>query len=167
MSAAHLHISWDEYNRLIEKLAVSIRDSGWRPDQIVCLARGGLRVGDVLSRLFNVPLAVWSTSSYRASKGTQQGELKIAEHYTAPFPRLTGRVLIADDMVDSGVTLRELINLMHDRERTITELRSAVLWVKGCSVMKPDFFVDFLPDNPWIHQPFEVYDTLPIDGLKP
>jgi uncharacterized protein len=164
MSDSHLHVDWDEYNRLIERLAIKIRDSGWRPDQIVCLARGGLR--DVLSRLFNVPLAVWSTSSYRASAGTQQGELKIAAYYTAPFPRLQGRVLIADDMVDSGVTLRELINLVNERERAITELRSAVLWVKGCSVIQPDFFVDFLPDNPWIHQPFERYDTLPLDGLK-
>jgi uncharacterized protein len=166
MSTSHLHVTWDDYNRLIERLAVRIRDSGWRPDQIVCLARGGLRVGDVLSRLFNAPLAVWSTSSYRAAAGTQQGDLKIAAHFTAPFSRLEGRVLIADDMVDSGVTLRELVNLINERERAITELRTAVLWVKACSVMQPDFYVDFLADNPWIHQPFEVYDTLPIDGLK-
>jgi uncharacterized protein len=164
--SAHLHVNWDEYNRLIERLAVQIRDNGWRPDQIVCLARGGMRVGDVLSRLFNVPLAIWSTSSYRASAGTQQGDLKIAPNYTAPFPRLEGRVLIADDMVDSGVTLRELVNLVNERERGIKELRTAVLWVKACSVITPDFYVDYLADNPWIHQPFEVYDTMPLDGLR-
>ena len=38
--------------------------------------------------------------------------------------------------------------------------KTAVLWWKACSVFKPDYFVDYLPDNPWIHQPFEVYDNL-------
>ena len=36
---------------------------GWRFDQILCLARGGLRVGDQLSRIFEVPLAILATSS--------------------------------------------------------------------------------------------------------
>ena len=52
-----LHVSWDEYNRQIEKLAVRIHDSDWHFDAIVCLARGGLRVGDALSRLFRRPRA--------------------------------------------------------------------------------------------------------------
>ncbi len=41
-----------------------------------------------------------------------------------------------------------------------------MLWWKACSVFKPDYYVEYLPDNPWIHQPFEVYDNLPPDGLK-
>jgi len=32
-------------------------------------------------------------------------------------------------------------------------------------VFKPDYWVDYLPDNPWIHQPFEVYDNLGAAGL--
>ena len=39
-------------------------------------------------------------------------------------------------------------------------MKTAVLWWKACSVFRPDFHVEYLPDNPWIHQPFEVYDTL-------
>jgi uncharacterized protein len=35
-----------------------------------------------------------------------------------------------------------------------------VLWYKVCSEFKPDYYVDYLPDNPWIHQPFEQYETL-------
>ena len=42
----------------------------------------------------------------------------------------------------------------------ITELRSAVLWTKAVSVFTPDYTVEFLPTNPWIHQPFESYDAL-------
>ena len=44
----HLYVSWDEYHLLIERLAIQVHKSGWEFDQILCLARGGLRPGDVL-----------------------------------------------------------------------------------------------------------------------
>ena len=47
----------------------------------------------------------------------------------------------------------------------ITELRSAVIWTKGLSTFTPDYSVEFLPTNPWIHQPFEGYDSLSPDKL--
>ena len=31
--------------------------------------------------------------------------------------------------------------------------------------MRPDYFVEYLPDNPWIHQPFEIYDDMSLDRL--
>ena len=63
-------VSWDQYNRLIERLALSIHESGWKFDKIVCLARGGMRVGDVISRIYDVPLGILATSSYREAAGT-------------------------------------------------------------------------------------------------
>src|ERR671912_730599 len=65
----HLYVSYDEYHNLIEKLAIKVHQSGWQFDTILCLARGGLRPGDVLSRIFDKPLAIMSTSSYRADSG--------------------------------------------------------------------------------------------------
>jgi hypothetical protein len=44
-------------------------------------------------------------------------------------------------------------------------MKTAVLWWKACSVFRPDFHVDYLPDNPWIHQPFEIYDKMRPDEL--
>ena len=59
-----LHISWDIYNKAIEDLAVQIFESGYEFNQIVCIAKGGLRVGDILARIFDVPFAVMSVESY-------------------------------------------------------------------------------------------------------
>jgi uncharacterized protein len=39
-------------------------------------------------------------------------------------------------------------------------MRTAVLWYKNCSVYEPDYYVEKLNDNPWIHQPFEPYETM-------
>ena len=33
-------------------------------------------------------------------------------------------------------------------------------------MFKPDYYVEYLADNPWIHQPFEVYDNLRPEALK-
>jgi hypothetical protein len=35
-----------------------------------------------------------------------------------------------------------------------------VIWTKGLSTFTPDYSVEFLPTNPWIHQPFESYDSM-------
>jgi hypoxanthine phosphoribosyltransferase len=155
-----LYVTWDQYHLLIEKLARQIHESNWQFNQLICIARGGLRVGDVLSRIYDMPLAILSTSSYTEKAGTIRGELMIAEQMTMASGRLGDRVLLVDDLVDSGVTLEAVTRTLPQRYPQITALRTAVLWYKACSVFKPDYFTDYLPDNPWIHQPFEVYDSM-------
>lgn len=155
-----LYVSWDEYNRLVEKLALMIHESGWSFDAIVCLARGGMRVGDVLSRLFDLPLGVMFCSSYREAGGTKQSELAIGEHLASARPLPGSRWLLADDLVDSGATLTQVIPQIRARFPQIEEMRSAVIWRKGQSVAEPDYYVEHLPTNPWIHQPFEEYDNM-------
>jgi hypothetical protein len=156
----HLYVSYDEYHNLIEKLAIKVHQSGWEFDTILCLARGGMRPGDILSRIFDKPLAIMSTSSYRAEAGMVQGKLDIARYITTPQGEIAGRVLLVDDLADTGHTLNAVITQLRDNYRPISELRSAVIWTKGVSTFKPDYSVEFLPTNPWIHQPFEGYDAL-------
>ena len=157
-------MSWDEYHMLIERLALKVAHSGWAFDQILCLARGGMRPGDVISRVFDKPLAIMSTSSYRADAGTIQGRLDMAKYITMPKGELAGRVLLVDDLSDSGVTLKAVVERLRGVP-AITDLRSSVIWVKGVSTYLPDYFVESLPTSPWIHQPFEEYDSLRPEEL--
>ena len=156
-----LYVSWEEYHSKIEQLAAKIYQSQWEFDQILCLARGGLRIGDVLSRIYNKPLAILSATSYGGKDFQERGSLTIANKITMTTAKLGKRILLVDDLVDSGVTLDQiLVWLKQHQEYEIAEVRSAVLWFKACSVAKPDYYVDFLPDNPWIHQPFEKDEKL-------
>jgi uncharacterized protein len=158
-----LKVSWDEYNALVERLALIVHEADFKFNQIICIARGGMRVGDVLSRIYEQPLAILSTHSYSSEGGTVRGELV---HMTMTKPRLGDRVLLVDDMVDSGHTLEAVYKELPNRFPHMTALKTAVLWWKACSVFKPDFYVEYLPDNPWIHQPFEIYDNMQPEGLK-
>lgn len=156
----HLWVSWDEYHQSIEELVELVYQSGWEFDLVLCLARGGLRPGDIFSRIFDVPLGILSTSSYRAEAGTVQGELDIAKHITITKGSLAGRVLLVDDLADSGKTLTKVQEYLRSNYAPVTEVRSAVIWCKECSILRPDYYRHFLPTNPWIHQPFEDYDSL-------
>ncbi|WP_284335686.1 phosphoribosyltransferase [Comamonas sp. NoAH] len=161
----HLYVSYDEYHGLIEKLALKIHQSGWEFDTILCLARGGLRPGDILSRIFDKPLAIMSTSSYRAEAGKVQGHLDIGRFIATPKGEIAGRVLLVDDLADTGVTLNAVVKRLKENYAPITELRTAVIWTKGVSSFKADYSVEDLPTNPWIHQPFEGYDNLSPEKL--
>ena len=168
---ADLYISWSEYHKKIEQLAIQIHQSGWECDHIVCLAKGGLRVGDILCRIFDKPLAVLSASSYASFSGDNnhptRNKIKFSQHLSAIEPNLSGNILLVDDLVDSGISLQESIKWLQNYcyGLEIREIKTAVIWYKSCSVAKPDYYVDYLPHNPWIHQPFEYYEKVTVDKL--
>lgn len=159
-----LYVSWSEYHQKIEHLAVKVYQSGWNFNQIVCLSRGGLRIGDTLSRIYHLPLAILAATSYGGTDDRVRGSLTFSHNLTMTTNNLGSRILLVDDLVDSGVTLQEAIAWLRDRYN-IEEMRTAVLWYKACSVFTPDYYVDRLSDNPWIHQPFERYENINIEEL--
>lgn len=156
-----LYVSWSDYYRKIEQLAAKVHQSGWQFNQIVCLAKGGLRVGDIMARIYNQPLAILATSSYGGPSGQTRGSITFARDLTMTTANLGSHILVVDDLVDSGITLQKSLVWLDRRYGFyVEEIRTAVLWYKDCSVIEPDYYVDYLPDNPWIHQPFEVYEQM-------
>ncbi|WP_373541113.1 phosphoribosyltransferase [Chamaesiphon sp.] len=159
-----LNISWDEYHQSIELLAEKIWQSEWEFDRVVCLARGGLRAGDILSRIFDRPLAILAASSYGGDRQQERGKLAIGSQMTMTGDKLGSRVLVVDDLVDSGITLQQTTIWLRDLYPEIEELKTAVIWYKACSNYIPEYYVKYLPDNPWIHQPFEKYDNYKLSA---
>ncbi|MBE9116544.1 phosphoribosyltransferase [Lusitaniella coriacea LEGE 07157] len=156
-----LYVSWSEYHQKIEILAAQIYQSAWDFNQIVCLAKGGLRVGDLLCRIYDKPLAILSASSYGGADNRIRGQIEFSQHLSMTEKTLGNRILLVDDLVDSGISLREAILWLQDRYgNEIAAIRTATIWHKSCSEIAPDYSVDYLPDNPWIHQPFEPYEQV-------
>lgn len=143
-----------DYNQLIEQLAKKIYDLGIRPDCVLAVARGGTRVGDILSRIFRVPLRIISASSY--SDGIR-GHLELNDS-SINMLNLRGSVLIADDLVDSGTTLCEIFKLV-GKLPNVTNCHTSVIWKKSSSLFDPDVFVNLVDSETWIIQPFEIYDN--------
>ncbi len=143
-----------------------VHRSGWQFNQIVCLAKGGLRIGDIICRISNQPLAILSTASYGGEGNRTRGSITFSNDLSMTTANLGSRVLVVDDLVDSGQSLqRSLSWLEHKYGFYIDEMRTAVLWHKECSVITPDYTVHYLKDNPWIHQPFENYEEMDWEDL--
>lgn len=161
-------VTWPEYNQKIEQLAYKVYQSNWEFNQILCIARGGLRVGDVFSRLFNKPLAILSVASYSGTDGTVRGKLTFSRNISMTTETLSSKLLLVDDLVDSGVTMTQTCSwLKVHKEHEVDEIKTAAIWYKACSILEPDFYIDYLPDNPWVRQPFSIYEGLtPTDLHK-
>jgi len=163
-----LKISWEEYNQTVEKLAKIIRDSNYPFNMIVALARGGLRPGDVLSRIFKVPMAILSVESYRGDNiEDQRGHMVFSRDLALTVAGIRDKVLLVDDLADTGITLEKSLQwLKHYYGFYISEIKTATLWSKKDSKYKPDFCANPLKDSPWIVQPFEVYENIRPKDLK-
>ena len=166
--ADKLIIDWKEYNLIVEKLAIKIHESGYKPTMLIGVMRGGAPIIDVLSRVFKLKCAYLAVESY-SGKGTedQQGELVFSREISSTVQDMGGRLLLCDDLSDTGVTLKKSINWLNSYEaiKNIESIKTAVLWKKKDSTFEPDYCAERLDTNPWIVQPFEHYEEVRIEDL--
>jgi len=168
-----LIIDWDTYNEAIDKLAVQISDSGFKPSFIICIARGGLRVGDILSRIFNVKCGYLGVESYSALESgkisDQQNELTFARDLSTTSRDYGKNILVTDDLIDTGVTLEKTLSWLNeypDFSKKNINFKSAVLYKKAKSKFNADYTVFKLNDNPWLVFPYELRELVSISELK-
>ena len=165
-----LIVSWDEYNKTVENLAIQVHDSGFKVDLLVGIMRGGAPIIDVLSRIFKIKCAYMAVESY-SGKGVedQQGEIIFSRELSSTAHILGGNILLCDDLSDTGVTLNKSIEWLKNYKPikdNIKEIRTAILWKKSKSIFEPDYCANRLKDSPWIVQPFEKYEEVKIENLK-
>ena len=80
-------------------------------NQVVCIAKGGMRVGDVMARIFDVPLAILSVESYKGEGvKNKRGAITFSRDLAKTSPNIGSKVLIVDDLADSGITLKKSID---------------------------------------------------------
>ena len=167
--AKKLIIDWKEYNLIVEKLAIQIHDSGYKPNILIGIMRGGSPIIDVLSRVFKLKCAYLAVESYSGT-GTedQQGELVFSREMSSTVQNLGGNLLLCDDLSDTGVTLNRSIEWLKKYpplKGKIKSIKTAVLWKKKDSTFEPDYCAKRLESNPWIVQPFEHYEEIRIENL--
>ena len=163
-------VSWDEYNKTVEKLAIQIDESGYKPTILIGIMRGAAPMIDVLSRIFKLKCAYLAVESY-SGKGIedQQGKLIFSREMSSTVQNLGGNLLLCDDLSDTGVTLNRSIEWLKKYpplKGKIKSIKTAVLWKKAKSSFTPDFCAITLKNNPWIVQPFERYEEIRIEELE-
>ena len=167
--ADKLIISYEEYKSAVEKLALEI-EKKYKPTVLVGIMRGAAPIIDILSRIFKLPTAYVVIQSYSGDTvQNKQGELIFARDISAIATNENfKKVLLVDDLSDTGVTLNKRIEWMKEYDpikNYINEIKTACLWKKKSSSFEPDFCPIKLDSDPWIVQPTEPYEELSIEEI--
>ena len=167
--AEKLIISFEEYTNIVEKLAIEIHKN-YKPTVLVGIMRGAAPIIDILSRILKLPIAYIVIQSY-SGKGIedQQGQLMFAREISSlAQDKDFSKVLLIDDLSDTGLTLNKSIEWLKNYEPTkkfIKDVKTACLWKKKSSTFEPDFCPIRLNSDPWIVQPTEHYEELSIEEI--
>ncbi|WP_111768113.1 phosphoribosyltransferase [Nakamurella deserti] len=151
-------LSWELFGSASRELAQSIADSGFQPDIVVAIARGGLLPAGALAYALGTKAA-----------GTLNVEFYTDIEETLPDPvvlaplldteALQGKkLLVVDDVADSGRTLDLVMRLLSEHA---TEARSAVLYTKSRTIIQPDF--SWRATDLWITFPWSAQK--PVTGV--
>lgn len=141
--------SWDKIYEMIVDLALVIRGSGFKPDLIVGVSRGGWAPGRILSDLLENPhTANIKIEFYVGIEKTGRKPV-----VTQPISEDISKknVLVVDDVADTGESLK--LALDHVLEKGAGKIMTATVFYKPHSKFKPDFFADTTSN--WIIFPWE------------
>ena len=167
--ADKLIITFDEYTKIVEKLAIKIHNN-YNPTVLVGIMRGAAPILDILSRILKLPIAYIVIQSYSGERmEDKQGQLMFAREISSLAENKDfDKVLLVDDLSDTGLTLNKSIEWLKKYEPTkdyINQVKTACLWKKKSSMFEPDFCPVKLDSDPWIVQPTEHYEELSIEQI--
>ena len=146
--------TWNKIYDMLLSQAEKIRQSGFKPDVVVGITRGGWVPARVLSDFLEIPnLATVRVEFYLGVAETKK-EPVLTQGVSAA---VTGKkALIVDDVADTGKSLQ--LAREHVLQQGATEVRIATVYRKPWSVIKPDYYE--IETSCWVVFPWEIKETI-------
>lgn len=136
-----LYYSYELFKKDTQILVDKCRD--FEPEILLAVARGGLTLSHLMAQ------ALEMRNLYTLNSIHYEGELKLDTFNIFNIPDVSHakKVLIVDDIVDSGETMREILKVLREKFPTV-EFKLATLFYKKTAVLQPDYTVR--EANQWI-----------------
>jgi hypoxanthine phosphoribosyltransferase len=147
---------WDDMRHLSEKVAADIIASGYRPDVIVAIIRGGLVPAMNLSDLLGVHSILTVRVRHWGVTATKDGRAVLDVPLNADLS--DKRVLLVDDLTDTGESFKASVK--HLESLKPVEIKTAALLHKTSSSVKPDFYAEEVTEWRWIILPWNLTEDL-------
>ncbi len=142
-------LTWERFGAATRAVARAIVADGFAPEVVVAVARGGLLPGGAIA----YALGVKQCGAIKVEFYTGVGTMLDAPELLPPrmdLGYLAGRrVLLVDDVADSGRTLALVVSLLRTAG---AEVRSATVYTKPGAAVRPDYWWRETPlwiDFPW------------------
>ena len=142
-----LYYSYELFVKDTQLLVDKCRD--FEPEILLAVARGGLTLAHLMSQAMDM------RNLYTLNSIHYEGDLKLDTFNIFNIPDVSHakKVLIVDDIVDSGETIREILKVLNEKFPNV-EFRLATLFYKKTAVLKPDYYIK--EANQWIDFFWEV-----------
>ncbi|MEM2954533.1 MAG: phosphoribosyltransferase [Candidatus Nanoarchaeia archaeon] len=149
-------MQWEEVERLCKILASKI---DYKPDIIIALARGGLVPARLLCDLLLIKDVLTLKVNHWGITANKDKSANIS--YSASHNLNEKKVLIIDDITDTGESLKVAINFVKQNMKPL-ELKTATLCHISHSCIKPDFYAkEILAEKwTWIIWPWNFYEDM-------
>lgn len=149
-------ISWSRFYTLSRNLSHKIHDSGFKPDIIIAIGRGGYMPARIISDFLHIMnLTSFKIEHYR---GTQKKPLAMIRY---PLGQgITGKkVLLVDDVCDTGDTFGVAGEHLAERMQP-EEIRTAAMHYKKTSSFRPDYYASRMIKWRWIIYPWAAAEDI-------
>lgn len=162
MADGRERMSWDELGQGSRAVAEQVAADGWLPDIVLGIARGGLLVAGAVA----YALGVKNTFTMNVEFYTGVDERLDVPMILPPVPELVdlhdARVLIADDVADTGLTLALVKEFLAGK---VGEVRLAVLYEKPHSTVRCDYV--WRRTDRWIEFPWSADEPVRVAAAIP
>jgi len=146
--------TWNQIYNMLLKIAEKIRKSGFKPDIIVGVSRGGWPPARVLSDLLDNPnLANVKTEFYLGVAETK-GEPTLTQPVSVAVAGK--KVLVVDEVADTGKSLKLVKE--HVIKKGASEVKIVTVYYKPWSIIVPDYYGK--EKSRWIVFPWEIKETI-------
>ena len=153
-------LTWDLFGTATRALAEQIAASGWRPDIVLAVARGGLTVAGALAYALGVKNCGAINVEFYTGVDARL-DVPVVLPPSLNLLEVTDlEVLVVDDVADTGHTLRLVREVLAQH---VADARTAVLYHKPQSVIVPDY--SWRRTDAWIN--FCWSQLPPVAGIPP
>lgn len=152
-------LDWPTYGRAVRELAGTIAASGFQPDIILAIARGGLFAAGSLGYALSVKNLYVMNLEFYTGVGERLEVPVMLPPYLDKLDLADARILVVDDVADTGHTLKVVHEFCQD---VVAESMTAVLYEKSHSLVKCDYVwkrTDLWINFPWSTEPPIVPDS--------
>ena len=151
---------WNYIYELCIQVADQVRRSGYNPDLLVAISRGGWVPGRVLSDLLENPNIATIKVEYYVDIYKTRSKPEITQ--PLPIDVRGKKILLVDDIADSGKSLKLVKEYL--TEQGATDVKICALYYKPWSILTPEFWAR--KTDAWICFPHEIFETMKKIYLK-
>jgi len=155
MSEEREVLDWATYGTAIRELATIVADDGYRPEMILAIARGGLFASASLGYALSVKNIYVMNCEYYTGVDERLPVPVMLPPYVDFVDMEDAKILIADDVADTGHTLKMVHDLCVEK---VGEVRSAVLYEKSHSLVKCEYV--WKRTDQWINFPWSTEEPV-------